>query len=111
MGVNATARTAGASKNTVLRLLLEAGRVCVAYQDRVLRDLPCKNVQVDEVWSFIYAKEKNVQRAKNTPPEAGDAWTWTAICGDTKLIPSWRVGDRSAATALDLTDDLAARIE
>ena len=99
------------SKNTVLKLLVDAGRVCAEYMDGKLRNLPCKRIQVDEAWAFIYAKEKNVATAKAAPEDAGDVWTWTAICDDTKLIPSWRVGDRSAATALDLMDDLAGRIE
>ena len=99
------------SKNTVLKLLLDAARVCAEYQDRVMRNLPCKRIQVDEAWSFIYAKEKNVPHAKSAPQEAGDVWTWTAFCADTKLVPSWRVGDRSAETALDLFDDLAGRVD
>ena len=106
-----TARIAGVSKNTVTKLLLDAGKVCAEYLDGKLRNLPCKRIQVDEAWAFIYAKEKNVETAKAAPQDAGDVWTWTAICDDTKLIPSWRVGDRSAATALDLMDDLSGRIE
>ena len=109
--VLATARTADVSKNTVLKLLIDAGRVCADYQDRVLRNLSCRRIQVDEAWCFIYAKEKNVAFAKSAPPEAGDVWTWTAIDADTKLVPSWRVGDRSAATALDLFDDLAGPVD
>ena len=110
MGVNATARTAGVSKNTVLKLLVDAAAVVSGYMDRELRDLPCERVQVDEAWAFIYAKEKNVPVAKAPPPEAGDVWTWTTICADTKIVPIWRVGDRSAATALDLLDDLRQRM-
>lgn len=110
MGVNATARTAGVSKNTVLKLLVDAGRVCAEYQDRVLRDLPCERVQVDEAWAFIYAKEKNVATAKAAPRDAGDVWTWVALCADTKIIPAWRVGDRSGSTALDLLCDLRDRV-
>ena len=75
-----------------------------------MRDLPCQRVQVDEIWSFIYAKEKNVARAKSVPPEAGDVWTWTAICADIKIVPSWRVGDRSSATAIEFMDDLRPRL-
>ena len=85
--------------------------MCAEYMDGKLRDLPCRRVQVDECWAFIYSKEKNVATAKAAPEDAGDVWTWTTICDDTKLVPSWRVGDRSAATALDLMDDLAGRIE
>ncbi len=108
--IRATARTADVSKNTVTKLLIDAGKACAAYQDRVLYDLPCRRIQVDEIWSFIYAKEKNVARAKSAPPEAGDVWTWTAICADTKLVPSWRVGHRSGMTAIEFMDDLRPRL-
>ncbi|MGB6464984.1 MAG: IS1 family transposase, partial [Xanthobacteraceae bacterium] len=67
-------------------------------------------LQLDEIWSFIYAKQKNVPRAKSAPPDAGDVWTWVAIDADTKLVPSWRVGDRSSETAIAFTDDLASRL-
>ena len=108
--IRATARTADVSKNTVNKLLVDAGKACTDYQDKALRDLPCNRIQVDEIWSFIYAKEKNVPRAKSAPPEAGDVWTWTAICADTKLVPSWRIGDRSSETAIDFMDDLRGRL-
>ena len=110
MGVNATARTAGVSKNTVLKLLVDAAAVVSGYMDRELRDLRCERIQVDEAWAFIYAKEKNVPTAKAPPPEAGDVWTWTAICDHTKIVPTWRVGDRSGETALDLLCDLRDRV-
>ncbi len=108
--VRSTARTAEVSKNTVTKLLIDAGKACADYQDKALRDLPCQRIQVDEIWSFIYAKEKNVARAKSAPPEAGDVWTWTAIDAETKLVPSWRVGDRSGETAIDFMDDLRGRL-
>ena len=109
--VRATARIAGVSRITVTKLLADAGKACADYQDRALRGLFCGRVQVDEAWSFIYAKAKNVRRAKSAPPEAGDVWTWVAIDADTKLVPCWRVGDRSGMTAIDLMDDLRSRIE
>ena len=108
--IRATARTADVSKNTVVKLLTDAGKACADYQDRALRNLPCRHIQVDEIWSFIYAKEKNVARAKSAPAEAGDVWTWTAIDAETKLVPSWRVGDRSGMTAIDFMDDLRDRL-
>ena len=108
--IRATARTADVSKNTVTKLMIDAGRACADYQDKALRNLSCRRIQVDEIWSFIYAKEKNVARAKSAPPEAGDVWTWTAICADTKLVPSWRVGDRSGMTAIEFMDDLRPRL-
>ena len=115
MSIRATARTSGTSKNTVAKLLVDTGKVCGSYQNRVFRDLPCKRIQVDEVWSFVYAKQKNVPLAQSAPEGAGDVWTWTAICADTKLVPSWRVGDRSSATAndfmIDLRDRLANRVQ
>ena len=109
--IRAVARTTEVSKNTVTKLLIDAGKACADYQDKTLRDLPCKRIQVDEIWSFVYAKQKNVKTAKAAPVDAGDVWTWTAICADTKLVPSWRVGDRSGETAIELMDDLRARLE
>ena len=115
MSIRATARTSDTSKNTVAKLLVDAGKACGAYQDRVFRDLPCKRIQVDEIWSFVYAKQKNVPHAEDAPQGAGDVWTWTAICADTKLVPSWIVGDRSSETATyfmnDLCDRLARRVQ
>ena len=98
------------SYNTVCKLFADAGRVCADYQDKALRDLPCKRLQLDEIWSFVYAKQKNVATAKAAPDDAGDAWTWVAIDADTKLVPSWRVGDRSSETAFDFVSDLASRL-
>ena len=87
--IRAVTRLTGCSKNTVAKLLVEAGHACAAYQDKTLRNLPCKRVQMDEIWSFVYAKNDNVKAAKAAPATAGDVWTWTAICADTKLIVSW----------------------
>ena len=82
---------------------------CAAYQDRVLRNLPCKRIQVDEIWSFVYAKHMNLKNAKAAPRDAGDIWTWTAICADTKLA-SWYVGDRTSTSAIAFLDDLKERL-
>jgi len=95
--------------NTVLKLLPEIGRACEDYQRRVLTNLRCKRIQCDEIWSFCYAKEKNVPdelRGKGY----GDVWTWVAIDADTKLVPSWRVGGRDAWTAQNFMHDLASRL-
>ncbi len=110
MSIRSTARIADVSRNTVTKLLVDAGKACAVYQDKALRDLNCNYIQVDEAWCFVYAKEKNVKRAKSAPAEAGDVWTWVAIDADTKLVPSWRVGDRSGSTAIDLMDDLRSRL-
>src|SRR5215207_3666654 len=90
------ARVADVSPNTVNKLLVDAGRACAAFHDAKVRDVKARGVQVDEIWSFTYAKQKNVPRAKAAPAEAGDTWTWTAIDADHKLIVSWLVGGRDS---------------
>jgi len=110
MSLRAAARATDTAFNTVARFFVDAGKACATYQDGALRNLKCRRLQLDEVWSFVYAKQKNVPGAKNAPPDAGDVWTWVAIDADTKLVASWRVGDRSSQTAIAFTDDLAARL-
>ena len=110
MAIRAIVRVTGISKNTVTRLLVDAGKACNAFQERTLRNLPCKRIQVDEIWSFVYAKQGNLPKTKQAPKDAGDVWTWTAICADTKLVPSWAIGDRSSETAIEFMDDLRARM-
>jgi IS1 family transposase len=102
-----TSRITGAAKNSIIKLLAEAGEACTMYQDEHLRSLPCKVLQLDEVWSFVGCREKSKAKAKVAHP--GDVWTWTALCAETKLIPSWRVGDRSGRTAFDFCADLSGR--
>src|SRR6266853_236553 len=94
--IRATCRLTGAAKGTVIKLLANTGAACKAYHDAVMRNLPCKRVQCDEIWSFCYAKEKNVPTDKQGQFGYGDVWTWTALCADTKLICSWMIGGRSA---------------
>src|SRR5580698_8781173 len=77
--IRAVTRLTGASKNTVTKLVVDAGHACTEYQDRVLRNLTSKRMQVDEIWNFVYAKNDNVPKAKAAPADAGDVWTWTAI--------------------------------
>jgi IS1 family transposase len=108
--IRAITRLTGASKNTVIKLVIDAGKAASWYQDRVFHNLSCKRVQVDEIWNFIYAKQKNVPTAKTAPPDAGDVWTWTAIDSDTKLMPSWFVGGRDSDSAIIFMDDLASRL-
>jgi IS1 family transposase len=110
MSIRAIARTTGASKTTITKLVVDAGQAAAWYQDRVFRDLTCKRIQVDEIWNFVYAKQKNVPLAKAAPEGAGDVWTWTAIDADTKLMPSWFVGGRDSDSAIIFMDDLAARL-
>jgi IS1 family transposase len=108
--IRAIVRMTGASKNTIVKLLEDAGEVFSAYQDRALRNLSCKHLQLDEIWAFCYAKRATLPFAKNAPEEAGDLWTWVALDADTKLVPSWRVGDRSGATAIEFVCDLSKRL-
>lgn len=108
--LRAITRITGASKNTVAKLLADVGRACSEYQDRAFRNLTCKRVLVDEIWCFVYAKQAHVPKAKAAPPDAGDCWTWTAICADTKLVPSWLVGTRDGDAAKSFIGDLAARL-
>ena len=108
--IRAIARIMGSSKNTIAKLLNDAGKICAEYQDEVLRDLNCQRVQVDEIWSFTYAKQKNVKTAKAAPEGAGDTWTWTAIDADSKLVMSWMVGGRDSQYAMAFVDDLRSRL-
>lgn len=110
MSIRAITRVTGASKNTVAKLLNDAGAALGIYQDLVFRDLKCERVQVDEIWSFTYAKERNVSKAKAAPEGAGDTWTWTAICADTKLVFSVLVGDRTDEFACAFMEDIASRV-
>ena len=110
VSIRAITRITGVSKNTVAKLLEDAGEAFSDYQDRTLRGLTCKRVQVDEIWAFVYAKAKNVGTAKAAPEGAGDCWTWLAIDADTKLIPSFKIGSRDADVAHDFINDLAGRL-
>ena len=97
--LRATSRMVDCSINTVTKLLVDLGAACAEYQDKALRNLPCKRIQCDEIWAFCYAKQKNVPEEKRGQFGYGDVWTWTAICADTKLIPTWFTGDRGAGSA------------
>ena len=110
MAIRAVARITGKSKNTISKLLVDAGKVCSAYQDENFRNLNTRRVEVDEIWSFVYAKKKNVATAKAAPEGAGDIWTWTAIDADSKLVMSWLVGGRDGEYALSFMDDLKSRL-
>ncbi len=108
--IRAVTRLTGASKNTITKLLIDAGKACWAYHDANVRNVKARRVQVDEIWSFTYAKQKNVATAKAAPTDAGDTWTWTAIEADTKLIVSYFVGGRDGECAMWFMDDLASRL-
>ncbi len=108
--IRSTVRMTGAAKNTVVKLLVDVGAACSAYQDETLRDLPCRRLQCDGIWSFCYSKAKNVPEDKQGQFGYGDVWTWTAICADTKLVPSWYVGSRDSVSGKEFIEDLAGRL-
>jgi hypothetical protein len=92
--LRSTSRMVGVSINTVTKLLIDAGRSCARYQHDVMRDLPCKSLQLDEIWAFVAAKEKNVPAMKKPVDGPGSIWTWVALCSTTKIVPSWRGRNR-----------------
>jgi IS1 family transposase len=108
--MRSVSRVAGVSINTVTKLLVDAGTACMAFHDERVRNVPSVRVQCDEIWSFAYAKAKNVKFAKSAPLDAGDVWTWTGIDADSKLIVTWHVGDRSMNTGTAFMGDLKARL-
>jgi IS1 family transposase len=108
--LRATTRMAGCSINTVSKLLLDIGAACAAYQDEQLRDLSCKTIEADEIWSFVYSKQRNVPEELKGQFGVGDVWTWTALDADSKLIVSWYVGERKYEDAAEFMLDLKGRL-
>lgn len=110
--LRSTSRMTGVSINTVTKLLVDAGKFCAVYQHTALRNLTCKRLQLDEIWAFVYAKDKNIPDAVDaaTVAGAGSVWTWIAIDAETKLVPSFLVGLRDSEHAKVFVDDLAGRL-
>lgn len=108
--IRSTSRMTGVARNTVTKLLLDLAEVCAAYSNERLVNLPCKRLQIDEIWEFCYAKAKNVPASKRGVFGYGDVWTFCAIDADTKLVPSWLVGSRDVGSATELMQDLAGRL-
>jgi IS1 family transposase len=109
--IRSIVRMTGTSKNTVIKLLEDVGTACANYQDEVMRNLPCRRLECDEIWSFCYAKKKNVSPEHEGIFGYGDVWTWVAIDADTKLVPCWHVGRRDAHAAYEFIYDLKARLK
>ena len=107
--INSTCRMTGVSKHTVLNLLRDMGCACAAYHNAHVRNLRVRRIQADEIWAFVYGKDKNLM-LEQIQAGAGSVWTWTALDADTKLIVSYMTGDRGAATALSFMRDVAGRI-
>jgi IS1 family transposase len=108
--MRSTARLTGVAKKTVERMLIAAGEACADYQDKTMRNLKCKLLQVDEVWSFTYAKQKNVPKHLKDNEGVGDTWTWVALDSVSKLVPCWHIGKRNATDASLFINDLASRL-
>jgi IS1 family transposase len=108
--IRSIVRMTGTAMNSILKLLADVGQASLEYQNKAMRNLPCKHIQCDEIWQFCYAKEKNVPVEKQGQFGYGDVWTWVALCADTKIVPTWMVGGRDAATAYAFMQDLALRL-
>jgi IS1 family transposase len=111
MSIRGTVRITGVAKNTVVKLLVDLGHACAEYQDETLRNLDSTRFECDEIWSFCYAKQKNVPEQFQDTPGYGDVWTWTAIDADSKLVPSWLVGERTNKDAYFFLSDLRSRLK
>jgi IS1 family transposase len=106
--IRATVRMTGIAKNTIVNLLVKAGKACASFHDETVKHLQSKRIQCDEIWSFVYAKEKNV--SEEMKGQAGDVWTWTALDADSKMVVSYLLGDRSASTAEIFMKDVSQRL-
>ena len=109
--LRSTSRMAGVSINTVTKLLVDVGKACVEYQDKTFQNLTCKRIQCDEIWNFCYCKEKNVPEEHKGELGYGDVYTWTAMCADSKIVPSFLVGRRDSECAKVFINDLASRLK
>ncbi|MDX1952546.1 MAG: IS1 family transposase [Verrucomicrobiota bacterium] len=107
--LRAISRMIGVSRNTINKLLVDLGTACSIYQDKTFRNLKCKRIECDEIWSFVGCKEKHVT-PDNHEKGWGDVWTWVALDPDTKLVPTWYVGTRDASAAYHFINDLAERL-
>lgn len=110
VSLRAISRLQDVSINTVSKLLVDAGETCLDLHDQLVTHVPSKNVQCDEIWSFCYAKQKNVPTAKAAPADAGSIWTWTALDSDSKLIISYVASGRTQGAAVAFMEDLARRV-
>jgi|SRR5579859_4767683 len=108
--IRATCRLTGTAKGTVLRLLAQIGEACWTFHDRTVRNVKAKRVQMDEIWSFTYGKQRNLPPEMDGKEGVGDTWTWVGLDADSKLAISWRVGDRGPATGVPFVKDVASRL-
>lgn len=110
-GIRPTARIVGVAINSVQALIRTMGPACERFHDDQVRGLSCERISADEAWAFNYCRAKNVKRARAAPPEAGDVWLWTALCTQTKIVPTWLIGPRNATSAHAFLGDIGPRVE
>lgn len=110
MSIRSVVRMTGVSKNAVTKLLEDIGNACAIYQDKVFRNLTCKRIECDEIWSFVHAKERHLRPELQGVFGYGDVYTWVAIDAETKLVPCWNVGRRDAKAAMEFIKDLSERV-
>lgn len=108
--IRSTTRITGVSKNAIQRLTIDLGEAVIDMQDRMMRGLTCQRVQCDEIWNFCYAKDKNLPDEMKGKEGVGSMWTWTAMCAQTKLIFSWKLGSRDADTGYSFMNDVRSRL-
>jgi len=108
--IRATVRMTGAAKNTINKLLIEIGDAAYAYLDGAMNDLPCRHLELDEIWAFVGMKAKNVPDERRGEYGVGDVYTFTALCADCKLVPSFLVGQRNGECTELFARDLATRL-
>ena len=110
--IRATGRLTNTAKDTVMSLVGRAGMACTRFQDQMFHDLPCRKMQCDELWSYVFCKDKHLLNgvSRLAPSIIGTVWTWVVMCADTKLVPTWITGDRTTETALELMLDLKHRL-
>jgi IS1 family transposase len=108
--MRSTSRVCDVSINTVTKLLVDVGTACQLFHNKMVMGLTSKRVQCDEIWSFVYSKEKNVPESMENVEGVGDVWTWTAIDADTKLIIDFFVGNRDAESANIFMNNVALRL-
>jgi IS1 family transposase len=109
--IRSTVRMTGVAKKTVMKLLVDLGEACADYQDKAFRNLNCRRIECDEIWSFVGAKAKNATPEQKEALSWGDVWTWVAIDAESKLVPCWAIGGRNAGTAYEFMQDLAGRLK
>lgn len=108
--LRAISRITGCSINTVTKLLVAVGKACAEFHNETVKHIKSQRVQCDEIWSFVYAKEKNAPQEMKEKG-AGDVWTWVGMDADSKIVISWLIGNRGAEAAKYFMEDVAERLE